>query len=141
MSADDRAGVTLVRRLLFICVGNSFRSQIAEGFARRQAPKGVLVKSGGLRPSMALDPMAVELMAERGIDISRQEPKETDLAFALRAERIVVMGCDPEEACPAEVLDRVEEWDLQDPAGMDLEEGRMLRDDIEGRIAELLEEL
>ncbi len=132
--------MAMVRRLLFVCVGNSFRSQIAEGFARRQAPKDVLVKSGGLMPAESVDPVAVELMAERGIDISRHSTKAVDTAFAQRADRIIVMGCDPEEACPAEVLDRVEDWALPDPKGMEIEEGRRVRDEIEKRVRQLLEE-
>ncbi|MFQ5838446.1 MAG: low molecular weight phosphatase family protein [Thermoplasmata archaeon] len=131
----------MVRRFLFICVGNSFRSQMAEGFARQLAPKGVLIKSGGLKPAKALSAMAVELMAERGIDISRQEPKEVDVAFARRADRIVVMGCDPEEACPAEVLDRVENWSLPNPRGMEYDAAREVRDGVERRVRELVESL
>ncbi len=131
----------MVRRLLFICVGNSFRSQMAEGFARHLAPQGVLVKSGGLKPASQVDPLAIQLMAELGVDISRHEPKDIDLAFARRARRVVVMGCDPEEACPAEILDWVESWDLPNPGGISLEEGRALRDVMERRVAALLQEL
>lgn len=131
----------MARRVLFVCVGNSFRSQIAEGFARRMAPQGVLVKSGGLRPAGRVDPVAVQLMAEKGIDITRHEPKDIDLAFARQARRVVVMGCDPEEACPAEILDRVEAWNLPNPGGLSPEESRRLRDDIERRVKALLEEL
>lgn len=131
----------MVKRILFVCVGNSFRSQIAEGFARRMAPQGVLVRSGGLRPAGRVDPVAVRLMAERGVDISRHEPKEIDLAFARQARRVVVMGCDPAEACPAEILDRVESWDLPAPDGLSREEGRALRDDIARRVGGLLQDL
>jgi protein-tyrosine-phosphatase len=114
---------------------------MAEGFARKLAPRGVLVKSGGLKPAAELDPLAVRLMAEIGIDIFRQEPKMVDEAFALKADRIIVMGCDPREACPAQVLDRVESWSLPDPKGMEVEEARRLRDDIGRRVRELLEAL
>ncbi len=131
----------MAKRVLFVCVGNSFRSQIAEGFARVMAPPRVLVKSGGLRPAGRVDPVAVQLMAERGVDISRHEPKEIDLAFARQARRVIVMGCDPEEACPAEILDRVESWDLPAPDGMSLGESRALRDDIERRVEELVQGL
>ncbi len=111
---------------------------MAEGFARVLAPRGILVKSGGLKPNSELDPMAAQLMAERGIDISRHVPKEVDLAFARRADRIVVMGCDPEEACPVEVLDRVEDWRLQDPKGMETDEAQQVRDEIEKRVRKLM---
>ncbi len=114
---------------------------MAEGFARHLAPQGVLVKSGGLKPASQVDPLAIQLMAELGVDISRHEPKDIDLAFARRARRVVVMGCDPEEACPAEILDWVESWDLPNPGGISLEEGRALRDVMERRVAALLQEL
>jgi protein-tyrosine-phosphatase len=131
----------MVKRLLFVCIGNSARSQMAEGFARHLAPKGVLVRSGGLKPADRVHPLAVELMAERGIDISRHRPKEVDLAFARSADHIIVMGCDPQEACPAEVLERVESWDLPEPSGMDREGAQALRDEIERRVRLLLENL
>lgn len=131
----------MAKRVLFVCVGNSFRSQMAEGFARAQAPRGVLVRSGGLKPAPEVSPLAVRLMAERGVDISRHHPKEIDLAFARQADRIVVMGCDPAEACPAEVLDRTESWDLPDPHGSDETTGRRIRDEIERRVQGLMDGL
>jgi arsenate reductase len=131
----------MVKRVLFICVGNSFRSQMAEGFARHHAPRGVLVRSGGVKPASAVSPAAVRLMGERDIDISLHVPKAVDMAFASQADRIVTMGCSPEEACPAEVLDRAEEWSLPDPGGMGEEEARGLRDAIEGQVRGLLAEL
>lgn len=131
----------MVKRVLFVCVGNAFRSQVAEGFARALAPRGVLVRSGGAKPASALSGVAVQLMAEEGIDISRHHPKEVDRAFARRADRIVVMGCDPAEACPAEALDRTESWDLPDPKGLGVEEARPLRDEIERRVRGLLADL
>ncbi|MFQ5552237.1 MAG: low molecular weight phosphatase family protein [Thermoplasmata archaeon] len=131
----------MVKRVLFICVGNSFRSQMAEGFARHYAPRGVLVRSGGVNPASGLSPAAVRLMGERDIDISLHVPKFVDMAFASQADRIVTMGCTPEEACPAEVLDRAEEWALADPSGMGAEEARGLRDEIERRVKALLEQL
>lgn len=128
----------MVKRLLFICVGNSFRSQMAEGYARSLAPKGVLVRSGGVKPKEQVDPMAVRLMAEDGVDISRHHPKEVDLAFARRADRIVVMGCDPEEACPPDVLERVEDWSLPDPKGMEYGGAKAVRNEVRKRVADLL---
>ncbi|MFQ5907978.1 MAG: low molecular weight phosphatase family protein [Thermoplasmata archaeon] len=131
----------MVKRVLFICVGNSFRSQMAEGFARHHAARGVLVRSGGVKPASQVSPVAVRLMGERNIDISLHVPKEVDMAFARQADRIVTMGCSPEEACPANILDRAEEWSLPDPGGMGEEEARGLRDEIEGRVRGLLAEL
>ncbi len=130
----------MVKRLLFLCEGNSFRSQIAEGFARHRAPKGVLVRSGGLKPGGSVHPVAVQLMAELGIDISRHVPKDIDLTFAERADRIIVMGCDP-KALPPSVLDRVEDWAVPDPKAGGPDKARRVRDDIERRVRELLEGL
>ncbi len=111
---------------------------MAEGYARSMAPKGVLVRSGGLKPAEDVHPLAIKLMAEDGIDISRHRPKDVDMAFARQADGIIVMGCDPEEACPAEVLDRVEEWDLPDPNGLEEEAARALGEEVRQRVKRLL---
>ncbi len=131
----------MVERVLFICVGNSFRSQMAEGFARHYATPRVLVRSGGMKPASEVSPAAIRLMWERGIDISRHTPKAVDMAFASQADRIVTMGCSPEDACPADLLDRAEEWSLPDPGGMGEAEARELRDAIDHRTQALLDEL
>lgn len=131
----------MVKRVLFVCVGNSFRSQMAEGFARHLAPRGVLVRSGGVKPALGVSPAAVHLMAEKDIDISLHVPKEVDMAFASQADQVVTMGCSPEEACPGLVLEGAEEWPIPDPEGLDEGEVREMRDEIERRVQTLLDEL
>ena len=128
-------------RVLFLCVGNSCRSQMAEGFARALGGAAVEISSGGTIPKGSVDEGAIAVMAERGIDISRQRSKAMDEAFAASADVIVTMGCSAEEACPIYLLPKVRDWALPDPAGQDLSQFRAVRDRIESHVRQLLEEL
>lgn len=124
-------------RVLFACVGNSARSQMAEGLCRALSADGVICKSGGSKPAGRLQPQAVSAMAERGIDISHHQSKPIDEQFAADADLIVVMGCG-DDACPAFLGKPLEDWDLADPKGGSLEAVRQVRDDIERRVRRLL---
>jgi protein-tyrosine-phosphatase len=124
-------------RVFFACVGNSGRSQMAEGFCRALAADGVECKSGGSRPSGRLQPEAVQAMAERGIDISKGTSKAIDEAFAAACDLIVVMGCG-DDACPAFIGKPIEDWELEDPKGAPIGHVRKVRDDIERRVRRLL---
>lgn len=124
-------------RVFFACVGNSARSQMAEGFCRALSADGVVCKSGGSKPAGRLQPQAVTAMAERGIDISRHHSKPIDEEFAAAADLIVVMGCG-DDACPAFLGKPIEDWDLADPKGASIEAVRHVRDDIERRVRALL---
>lgn len=130
-----------MRTVLFVCEGNRFRSQVAEAFFNAWAPEGWRAVSAGTNPKAAVHPRAVELMAEMGIDISRQRPKGIDLETAANAERVIAM-CSP-DACPVPLRNRMEFWAVPDPA--DLPEGRRggedVRDDIAERVKALLREL
>lgn len=131
----------MTRRYLFLCIGNSCRSQMAEGFARHYAASHRLdieVQSGGTVPSGRVDPDAVRVMAERGIDISDQTSGPMDLGFAEQADRILTMGCSAEDACPARLFAKIEDWGLDDPVGQDLETFRRVRDEIDGHVRTLL---
>ena len=123
--------------VFFACVGNSGRSQMAEGFCKALGVSGVVCKSGGTKPSGRLQPEAVKVMAERGVDISGHHSKPIDEAFAARADLIVTMGCG-DDACPAFIGKPVEDWELKDPKGASLEELRNIRDEIERRVRHLL---
>jgi arsenate reductase (thioredoxin) len=129
----------IVKRILFACVGNSFRSQIAEGFARVYAREGSIdVRSGGTRPFGFVSPSAVRLMLEKGIDISKQTSKPLDLAFAERADAFVTL-CGPlDDACPARLAQRAIDWNIPDPDSMDLAGQKRIRDEIEGHVKSLL---
>ena len=121
--------------LYFVCVGNAGRSQMAEAFAKQA---GHDARSAGSRPAAALDPEVVEAMRELGIDLSGRVPRgitEEDVEWA---DVVVTMGCG-EDACPVLPGKRYVDWELRDPFGLPIADVRVIRDDIRGRIDELLE--
>lgn len=128
-----------VKSVLFACVGNSYRSQIAEGFAHAYARPGTVdARSGGTAPFGYVSPAAVRLMAEKGIDISKNTSKTLDLTFAERADAFVTL-CGPlDGACPAHLASRAISWDVGDPGTSSVTAQRALRDDIEVRVIGLL---
>ncbi len=127
-----------MKKILFICVHNSCRSQIAEGFGK-ELGKGIIeVRSGGTEKGHQVDPLAIEVMKERGIDLSEQESKEVD--FWDWADRLIVMGCDAEESCPALYVPKLENWDLDNPKGKPIDEYRRVRDLIEEKVRALIKE-
>ncbi|MBI2078200.1 MAG: arsenate reductase ArsC [Euryarchaeota archaeon] len=127
------------KRILFACVGNSFRSQIAEGFAKAYAVKGsVEVRSGGTNPSGVVHGAAIRLMKERGIDISRHSSKAIDLAFADQAHAFITLCGPMDEACPARIAKKAIDWNLSDPSWSSEEEQRRIRDTIEEKVKRLL---
>ena len=123
-------------RVYFICVGNAGRSQMAEAFGRQA---GLDVASAGSKPAVSVDPNAVAVMKERGLDISAAKPKGIDEAFARSARFVITMGCG--DVCPYVPGTRVRDWALADPKGKPLDEVRRIRDDIEARVRALAEEL
>jgi len=128
-----------MKRVLFVCVENSCRSQMAEGFARRQASSQVEIYSAGSKPSGKVDPKAIEAMAEIGIDLSRHRSTGLDSLPQGKFDVIVTMGCG--DACPNVPADRREEWELPDPKDLPLEEFREVRDEIGRRVQALLRKL
>ena len=125
--------------MLFVCVHNAGRSQMAAGFLCAQAGDRVEVLSGGTLPAGAVDPVAVAAMAERGIDVAGARPAALTGAAVRRADVVVTMGCG--DACPVYPGRRYEDWALEDPAGRSLEEVRPIRDEIEARVRRLVREL
>jgi arsenate reductase (thioredoxin) len=132
MSADRPA-------VLFLCVHNAGRSQMAAALLTRRAGDRVTVHSAGSAPGETLNPAVVAAMAELGIDISAQQPKGLTDDMARDADVVVTMGCG--DACPVYPGKRYIDWDLPDPAGKALEEVRPIRDDIATRVDALLGEL
>ena len=121
-------------RVLFACVGNSARSQMAEGFGRTM---GLECRSGGSAPLGYVLPEAVAVMREKGIDISRHPSQGFDERWIREeCDLVVTMGCG-EDACPAFAGKRIVDWELPDPKGKDLAFFRRVRDDIEGRVRAL----
>jgi protein-tyrosine-phosphatase len=126
------------RRLLFVCVENACRSQMAEGFARHYGGDGVEVLSAGSRPASAVNPRAIAFMAERGVDLSDQRPQGIADAATGSFDAVVTMGCG--DACP-HVPARIRlDWDLEDPKALDDAGFRRVRDEIERRVLLLLDE-
>jgi protein-tyrosine-phosphatase len=127
-----------VPHLLFVCVENSCRSQMAEGFAREAAPGRVSVHSAGSRPSGQIDPRAVAFMRERGIDLTPQLSKGLDdLPPGISWDVIVTMGCG--DACPHLPASTRLDWDLPDPKPMSDDDFRRVRDRIESMVGDLVE--
>jgi arsenate reductase (thioredoxin) len=125
--------------VLFLCVHNAGRSQMAAGFLRHLADGQVEVLSGGSAPAGSVNPAAVEAMAEVGIDIADQHPKPWTDDTVGAADVIVSMGCG--DACPVLPGKRYLDWELEDPAGKGVESVRPIRDEIERRVRGLLAEL
>ena len=125
--------------VLFLCVHNAGRSQMAAALLSRQAGDKIVVHSAGSAPGETLNPAVVEAMAEVGLDISSERPKRLTDAMAQGADVIVTMGCG--DACPVYPGKRYVDWDLPDPAGKSIEEVRPIRDEISARIAALLTEV
>ncbi|MGH3656037.1 MAG: arsenate reductase ArsC [Micromonosporaceae bacterium] len=125
--------------VLFVCVHNAGRSQMAAGWLRHLAGDSVNVRSAGSAPGEAVNPVAVAAMAEVGVDISDAVPRRLRDSDAAAADVIVTMGCG--DACPVFPGKRYTDWQLTDPAGQELPAVRKVRDDIRTRVAKLLSEL
>ena len=124
-----------MKRVLFVCVENSNRSQMAEAFARMHGGGAVEAMSAGSRPSGLINPKAVRFMAERGYDLAKHASKSLDEATGT-FDAVVTMGCG--DACPWVPATRREDWALPDPRDMDDDGYRAVRDDIEARVRALL---
>ena len=129
------------KTVLFVCVENAGRSQIAEGFFKRYAPQGFKVQSAGTKPVLQINPIVVQAMREVGIDISNQKSKELTEEMIRNSNPIVNMGCMDKSFCPTIFLPKVIEWNLPDPKGKSIEKVREIRDEIEQRIKELVAEI
>ena len=125
--------------VLFVCVHNAGRSQMAAGFMREIGGDRVEVLSAGSAPKDSINPIAVAAMAEVGIDIANQQPKVLTTEAVEESDAVITMGCG--DVCPVFPGKLYEDWVLEDPAGQDLEFVRKVRDEIKGRVEGLLTEL
>jgi arsenate reductase (thioredoxin) len=125
--------------ILFLCVHNAGRSQMAAAFARVLGAGRVAVVSGGSEPAASLNPAVVAAMAEKGIDIGAEVPRRWSDDDIRMADVVVTMGCG--DSCPFYPGRRYEDWELEDPAGKPVEVVRGIRDEIEGRVRALLAEV
>ena len=128
--------------VVFVCVHNSGRSQMAEAFFNQLAQGKALALSAGTQPGDSVNPVVVEAMREVGIDISGNKPKMLTLEMIEKADRMITMGCgaDAGGLCPASFVE-TEDWALEDPKGKTLEQVRVIRDEIRKRVAKLMSEL
>ena len=125
--------------VLFVCVHNAGRSQMAAGLVRLRSGGTVNVRSAGSDPADTINPAVVEAMAELGVDMSEEYPKPLTDEVVRAADVVITMGCG--DACPIYPGKRYEDWALDDPAGQDLETVRRIRDDLDARVTVLVSEL
>jgi arsenate reductase len=125
--------------ILFLCVHNAGRSQMAAAFARAIGDDRVVIHSAGTAPGEQLNPAVIEVMRERGLDLTGLAPQALTEAMGLKSDVIVTMGCG--DTCPVYPGTRYVDWELTDPAGLSLEEVRPIRDEIEARVISLLDDL
>jgi arsenate reductase len=125
--------------ILFLCVHNAGRSQMAAGFAREIGGDKIKVWSGGSEPASQINKIAIQAMNEIGIDISGQIPAKWSDSDIAQADVVITMGCG--DTCPFVAGKRYEDWQLNDPAGQDIDAVRIIRDDIRIRVAALIDSL
>ena len=130
--------------MIFVCVGNSCRSQIAEGFARHYAQEldiSLSVSSGGTRPEGFVNPQAISVMSEVGIDISSHSSDPVDSHALLGFDAVISMGCSDKDICPVNFHGITEDWDIEDPMGKSTQFFRETRFEIEAKVKVLLQKL
>jgi arsenate reductase len=125
--------------VLFVCVHNAGRSQMAAALLESKARGRIEVRSAGSEPADQLNPAVVEAMDELDIDIAAERPKKLEDDMVREADVVITMGCG--DACPIYPGKRYEDWDLEDPSGKDLDTVRRIRDEIEARVDALIGEL
>jgi arsenate reductase len=124
--------------ILFVCVENAGRSQMAEGFFNKSPPEGYRAVSAGTKPVSQINPVVIDVMREVGIDISNQKSKEITEDMMRNSFKTVNMGCMDKESCPTIFLPNVIDWNLEDPKGKSFERVREIRDEIDQRVKELV---
>ena len=129
------------KTILFVCVENAGRSQMAEAFFNKYAPKGYKAISAGTKPVSQINPLAIETMREVGIEIGSQKSKDITEDMMRNSSYIVNMGCIEKESCPTLFLHNLLDWHIEDPKGKSIENVTDIRDEIEQRVKELVANL
>lgn len=129
-----------MKRILFVCVENAGRSQMAEAFANCYGKDKIIASSAGNKPADKVNPTVVEALKEKGIDISLNKPKLLTYQMAQDADLIVTMGCNDQGICPGPFFKPTVDWKLDDPKGKPIEKVREIRDEIERRVQNLIAE-
>ena len=128
-------------KILFVCVENAGRSQMAEGFFRKLGPSNFEVMSAGTKPASEINPTAVQVMKEVDIDISQNRSKTITSEMISESDTVINMGCMDKESCPAIFVEDIDDWNIEDPKGKSIEQVRKIRDGIEARVLELVDSL
>ena len=128
-----------MKKVLFVCVHNAGRSQMAEALFNQMAKRKAKGLSAGTQPADKVNPVVVEAMREVGIDISRQKPKMLTLKMLEDIDRVITMGCGVEGVCPASFVP-TDDWQLEDPEGKPMERVRQIRDEVKARVEGLIKE-
>ncbi len=129
-----------MKKLLFVCVENAGRSQMAEAFAKKYGEDKFEVASAGNKPADRINPIVVEVMKEKGIDISQNKPKLLTFQMANESDLIITMGCNDQGICPGPFFKPTIDWKLEDPKGKSIEKVREIRDEIERLVQRLIQE-
>ncbi|MGD0405822.1 MAG: arsenate reductase ArsC [Candidatus Bathyarchaeia archaeon] len=129
-----------MKRVLFVCVENAGRSQMAEAFVNKYGQGKLTAQSAGIKIAPKVNPVVVEAMKEKGIDISMNKPKLLTQEMANKADLIVTMGCGAADLCPGPFFKDTVDWALEDPKGKSIDKVREIRDEIERRVKELTSE-
>ncbi len=130
-----------MKKVLFVCVENAGRSQMAEGFFRKIAPDAYQGISAGTKPVSEINPLAIQAMKEVDIDISQNQSKLITNEMISESNSVVNMGCMDKESCPALFVEDVADWNIEDPKGKSIEDVRRIRDSIELKVKELVSNL
>jgi arsenate reductase (thioredoxin) len=129
------------KTILFVCVENAGRSQMAEGFFRKHAPEGFEPISAGTKPTSQINPVVIQAMNEVGISISQQKPKDITEDMMRNSTKIVNMGCMDKSFCPTVFIPNLIDWGIEDPKGKPIEQIREIRNKIEQRVIHLVSNL
>lgn len=130
-----------MKKILFVCVENAGRSQMAEAFFRKYMPKGFEAISAGTKPSTQINPIVLQAMKEIGIDIKNQIPKHISQQIIDESKKTINMGCIGKESCPALFMKDILDWQIPDPKGKPIEEVRKIRDQIKTKVMILIKSL
>ena len=130
-----------MKKILFVCVENAGRSQMAEAFFRKYMPKGFEAISAGTKPSTQVNPIVLQAMKEIGIDIENQTPKHISQQIISESDKAINMGCMDKESCPALFMKDILDWQIPDPKGKSIDEVRKIRDQIKTQVVILIKSL
>ncbi len=129
-----------MKKILFVCIENAGRSQMAEAFANKYGEGKFVVSGAGNKPADKVNPVVVEVLKEKDVDISMNKPKLLTFQMAQDADLVVTMGCNDQGICPGPFFKPTIEWKLEDPKRKPIEKVREIRDEIDHKVQRLIEE-